>query len=199
MINWGQFTNWFSSNEATQTFKSLSFIGSVAGGISSAIGARYRTKSLISQYGYQAQLAKIDQASANLAAESELLAGNRQIGALTRKVGQIKGAQRARLAASGVSLQSGSAQDILNSTDVMKELDKQNIFISAVGRAGAARMRGVASGSRATGYQTAADYLSPGRATVSSLLGSFGSIADSWYKLSAARSGTNYTGPTVTI
>lgn len=110
--------------------------------------------------------------------------------------GQLKGRQRAGLAASGVRLDEGSALNILTDTDVMSEADalliRQNTSREAAGarirgaglRAQAAGTRAEAAAVRAGGaaYRGAASGISPNVAGIGSLLGGATSVADRWYR-----------------
>lgn len=75
--------------------------------------------------------AKISQ----LAAESALESGNKDIAILTLKAGQVKGAQRAALAANGVDIGEGSAAEVAASTEILKEIDVQQIKSNAIASA----------------------------------------------------------------
>lgn len=84
-----------------------------------------------------------NQRIAELAAQSSLAAGQQQIAAQTLKAGQVKGAQRAAMAANGIDLGEGSAAEVQVSTDMMKELDTNTLQANAVRTAWGYRAEGL--------------------------------------------------------
>jgi len=98
---------------------------------------------------FQAQIADINARMAERAAQSELLAGQRRIASLTLSAGQLKGKQRASMAANGIDLGVGSAAETLASTDLMKEIDKNTLEVNAVQSAWGYRTKGSAFSSQA--------------------------------------------------
>jgi len=90
------------------------------------------------------------------------------------RTGAVFGAQRAQLAANGVDLGSGSALDVLASTKYMGNRDALTIRDNATRAAWG-------YDTQASMDRTAASNISPGMAGFSSLLGSAGSVGQSWY------------------
>ena len=78
---------------------------------------------------------------AEAAAYYALDQGQKRVGAVTMKYGQVKGAQRARLAANRVGLGDGSAAELQASTDLMKEIDALTISADATANPSATRRR----------------------------------------------------------
>lgn len=130
-----------------------------------------------------AAMAEINAGVAERAAQQELSNGQDQIAAATEHAGQVKGAQRAAMAANGIDLGVGSAAEILTSTDLAKEHDIQTIQSNAVRAAWGHRMNATSLTNQAVTSRAGANSVSPLTAGTSSLLSSAGQIAGSWYPL----------------
>jgi len=137
---------------------------------------------------------------AELAAQSTLLQGQQQVGALTLKAGQVKSSQRAAMAANGIDLGTGNAAEIQASTDIMTEIDKNTIEANAVRSAWGYRAQAmnfknesIAAQSNGWAYRVDAESkrstsgsISPFSSAAGSMLGSAGSVAGSWYMFNKA-------------
>ena len=161
-------------------------ITQLAGAGSSMVGSYYSAKNQASTLNFQANIAGINARIAESAAQSELQKGQRQIGALTLQAGQLKARQRATLAANGVDLGYGSAAEIQASTDLMKEIDMDTVHANAVRSAWGYRTQKANYQTQAIMARAAAKGISPVESAVSSLLGSAGSVSNSWYGLKKA-------------
>ena len=115
----------------------------LGGALSSTIGSFYSAQTQRDNLRFQADMASINARIAEQSAQSALDAGNRQVGALTLKAGQLKSGQRAAMAANGVDLGQGSAAEVLASTDLMKEIDVNTLTANAVRSAWGYRTQGV--------------------------------------------------------
>lgn len=133
-----------------------------------------------------ATIADINAGQSELAAQQELARGNATVAATSQRAGQVKGAQRAALAANGVDLSEGSAAEVLTSTDLAKENDINTITANAVRAAWGQRMQATNFENEALTKRAGADSISPLMATTTSLLGSASQIASSWYMLNKA-------------
>ena len=145
------------------------------GGVAQAIGAYDSTAARRNMLGMDAQIAQLQGSQA-------LAAGQAQEEDSRLQSGQLFGRQRAQLAANGVQLGSGSALDLLTGTKVIGNIDATTIHNNAL-RA-------------AWGYQTqsdidryAASNLNPTTTALTTLLGSAGSVANSWYRYNNAMNG----------
>jgi hypothetical protein len=166
-----------------------------AGSITSAIGAFYaadiakiEAESRASALEYQQAIAEINAEVAEMNAQQALLAGDKQIGAVTMKYGQIKGAARASMAARGVVLGEGSAQEVVATTDLMKEIDVLTINANAVREAEAARMQKVSlqndalmAGASAGIERTMAGGITPFADAFTTFISGSTQVASSWY------------------
>lgn len=180
----------FSSSQLA----TASMVGQIGGAVGGAIGSYYSTNAQKTALEGQAELAKINARIAELGAQSVMAQGQQQVGALTLKAGQVKSSQRAAMAANGIDLGVGSAAEIQASTDIIKEIDANTITANAVRSAWGYKTQGVNMQNDALMRQAAAGSLNPAGSVASSLLGSAGSVAGSWYSLnkSGALKGTMF-------
>jgi hypothetical protein len=175
-----------------------------AGAVSSAMGAYSSAKSSQGSLNLQASIAEVNAGSirdaadinsrmAESAAQSTLLAGQRDVQRSQMATAGLKSRQRASMAANGVDLGEGSAAQVLTSTDVMGEADANTLHANAVREAWGIRTQAVAAngramvdatnqGNQALMSRSAASSISPSGAARTSLLGSAGSVASSWYQ-----------------
>lgn len=171
---------------AVGSLASASLLGQIGGAASSGIGSYFGAATQKITLQGQAAIADSNARMAELAAQSVLLQGQRQAGAVTLRAGQLKSSQRAAMAANGVDLGVGSAAELQASTDVMKEIDKDTVEANAVLNAWGYRTQAVNFQNEALSKRAAAKAISPAMAAGSSLLGSAGSVAGSWYSLGKA-------------
>jgi hypothetical protein len=157
-----------------------------AGAASAAVGAYYGAKSQQIAARGAAAIGDINAQQSELAAQQELFRGNAEVAAATQRAGQVKGAQRTALAANGVDLGVGSAAEVLTSTDIAKENDINTITANAVRSAWGYRTQATNFQNDALAKRASADSISPGMAAFTSLLGSAGQVASSWYVLNKA-------------
>lgn len=181
-----------------------------AGMASSAIGSYSSAKGQQSQMQYQAAMGTLNAAMAesdasllelnasisDTQAKMAIASGQREEQNLRLKSGQLKGRQRASLAASGVDLGVGSAAKVLATTDYMTEVDAGEIRANAARAAFgykvqqtnqkfaamSARTQGVNYQAGSAFASASASGISPMGAVTTSLLGSAGSVAPSVYK-----------------
>ncbi len=182
----------------------------IGGAASSAIGSYYSAATQKINLKTQANLANINAKIANigletqasiadtnarfaeLGAQSTLLQGQQQVGALTLNAGRLKSRQRAVLAANGIDLGVGSAAEIQASTDIMTEIDKNTLEANAVRSAWGMRTQATnyqnealaARASKRSSLPAVTSAISPFASFSASILGSAGSVASSWYQYS---------------
>jgi hypothetical protein len=180
-----------------------------AGAVNSAVGAYYSAKSQQAQQQYQAAIGQVNASLAESDAtlldlnssisESQgrltLMAGQREEQSVRLRTAQLKGTQRASLAASGVDLGEGSAARVLATTDYMGEVDARTVQANAARSAFgyqvqannqkfaamSARVQG-ANYTAGSAFATAnANTINPAASATTSLIGSAGQVATSWY------------------
>jgi len=148
----------------------------------SAVGAYTQAKN--QQAALQAE-AQVQQNNAQLAtwqgedsiARGEVAASNAMV-----KGGQVKGAQRAAMAANGVDLGGGSAQNILNDTDYLTAVDAATLRDNAAREAWGYRMQSRSYTDKAASARSGASGISPWLSAGTSLLTSATSVAGKWYQ-----------------
>lgn len=171
---------------AAKTAAMASLTMQVSGAASSAVGAYYSAKSTKASLNLQADLADINARMSESAAQSTLLTGQRQEQQSRIATANLKGTQRASMAANGIDLGEGTAAQVLTSTDVLGEVDAATIQANALHAAWGYRAQGVNQTNQAAMSRAAADAVSPNTGAFTSLLGSAGSVAASWYSMSKA-------------
>lgn len=153
-----------------------------AGAVSGAIGGFYSSKMAKNQLAFEASMADINARIAELGARSAFEQGQQQIAGLTMRAGQLKGSQRAAMAANGVDLGSGSAAEVQASTEIMKEIDKNTLEANAVRSAWGYRTEAANLQSGAAMKRGSAAGISPFATGASSLLTGASQVASSWYQ-----------------
>lgn len=148
-----------------------------------AVGAYFGAQSQQTALNGQAAIADINAKQSELSAQQELYKGNAAVAQVTQRAGMIKGSQRASMAANGIDLGSGSAAEVLTGTDIMKEQDANTLTANAVRAAWGYRTQGTNFQNEALMKRASADSINPLMAGATSLLGSAGSIAQSWYQM----------------
>ena len=89
----------------------------------------------------QANIARLNAQTMMRAYESTLRSSERDIQRTTMAAGRTRSAQRAALAANGVAIGEGSAAELQASTDIVKELDVNQIKSNALNQAWGYRMQ----------------------------------------------------------
>lgn len=159
-----------------------------AGAASSAMGAYFGAKSQKSSLELQANLADINARMSESAAQQTLLTGQREEQKSMIATANLKGTQRASMAANGIDLGQGTANQVLTSTDVLGEIDANTIHANAVLNAWGHRTQAVNQTNQALMSRASASAISPLTSMTTSLLGSAGSVASSWYTMNKAGS-----------
>ena len=134
------------------------------------------------QANYQAGVERNNQTSANWAASDALERGARDEMQQRQKNRALKGEQATRLAANGLSLDSGAPLAILEDTDYFGEADALAVRDNARREAWGYREQGRNSGAAAAMYSTQARAQNPGLSAGLSLLGSAASVSSAWTK-----------------
>lgn len=106
-----------------------------AGGGAATVGAYYAAQGQKKALGAQANMAETNARLADLNAQQAELTGQREVQSQRLKTAQIKGAQKAAVAANGLDLGSETAQAIQISTDLLGEVDANTIEANAINAA----------------------------------------------------------------
>lgn len=182
-----------------QAMGALSSAGAASGAAAST-KADLAFKSKIASINSQSIMdaAEINKKTTEEAAQTSMLAGEQDAHKIQLGASQLKSHQKVSLAANGIDLSSDTAQQILNTTDVMSEADVNTVQTNAVRQAWGYRMQGEAAMGRArteaanesaqAGRSAAASSaIDPNMSYKTSLLGSAGQVAGSWYQYSKAK------------
>lgn len=161
----------------------------IAGAASNAVGAYAGAKTSKRVGEYQSKVAAYNAQMDEYRAGDAISRGQTAVATQRLKTADIKGSQRARLAARGVALDEGSAFNILADTDFMGELDANTIGLNAEREAWALRSQAAMGRTNAQALRAHADAINPTQAAFSSLLSSGGSVASSWYRLNPGGGG----------
>lgn len=153
------------------------------GALMSAGGAYAKSQATKTAYQYQAQVARNNAQMDEYRAEDAINRGQQAEFRRGIQTGQTIGAQRARFAASGLSLDEGSPLNILSDTKFMGSLDRETIETNAAKEAYALRFQAENDNSNAALLQFRADQEHPTRAFATSLLGSANGVDSSWFKM----------------
>lgn len=154
------------------------------GALFSAMGAYGQAKMARTQLKLQAEMGALNQRISETAARGELMRGEREQQAVRMRTTQLKSRQRVAMAASGIDLGTGTAAEVLSSTDYMGEMDANTVEANAIRAAWGYRMQGANYGANAIMARGSASAISPGMSAVSSLLGSAAYAAPTLYSMS---------------
>lgn len=91
----------------------------------------------------QANIARLNAQMMERQAQGVLRSAEKAIVTKTMQAGQVKSTQRARLAANGIAVGVGSAAEVQASTDIIKEIDKNQLKTNAVADAWGYRLKAV--------------------------------------------------------
>lgn len=142
----------------------------------------------------QADVARINAAASERAAQAALLAGQRDEQRSGIATANLKATQQTGFAANGIDLGEGSAARTLTSTDVMGAIDKNTIAANALRGAWGYRVQATNYQNEAITKSSAAEAISPWMAAGSSLINGASKVADTWYTLNKAGALNNGTG-----
>jgi hypothetical protein len=165
-----------------QTLAAASLGAQGTGAVLSVIGAYQGAQSNKLAMQGTADFADINARMLESTAQSTLLTGQREEQKSRIATANLKGKQRAALAANGVDLGVGSAESILTTTDFMGEVDANTIAANAVMSAWGYRSQAVNETNKARSASAAASAINPEGAAFTSLIGGAGQVASSWYQ-----------------
>jgi hypothetical protein len=153
------------------------------GGISSTVGAYYAANAQKGALRAQADIDRLNAATSDRAAFGVMRQGERAEQAKRLETAAVKGKARVAMASNGVALDSRTPQQVLNTTDVMGEIDALEINANAVRSAWGYKTQAVDHRNRAVLAEGQAAGISPFMAGLTSLIGSATSIAGNWYNM----------------
>lgn len=154
-----------------------------AGTIMSTAAAYTKSKADKAAYEIQANTADANAALDTAKSADAKYRGEVAVQNARFKARQLEGQQRAGLAASGVSLESGSPLAILEGTEVMGARDSQIIRDNALKEAWGYDVAAVNERNNARFLRYRAGAERPGLDAATTLLTGVGSVASSWYNI----------------
>lgn len=156
------------------------------GGGMRAVSAYTSAKNEQAALTAQAQVARNNALLSEWQADDAEMRGEQAANNVRLKGNQVKGAQRAAMAANGVDLSVGSAQRTLNDTDYLTALDAAQLQDNAAREAWGYRRQGANYTSQAQAADAASSQISPWLAAGTSLLSSATAVAGRWYQQNGA-------------
>jgi hypothetical protein len=164
----------------------IAVVGAGASALSSYNKANTEKKNL----NYQAQVEANNAIIAQDQATVTELDGQQQVFQHDLQTSALYGTERANLAASGVDLGQGSANDILASTKLISKIDANTIQDNALRAAWGFKVQRDNATENASHLRENSNAISPGNAAFSSLLGSAVQANSSWNSYASSTGGT---------
>lgn len=155
---------------------------SAAGGAMSTVGSYYSALGEKSSLKFQATLAELNAEASESNARNSLRKGEREEQMLRLDNAQLKSAQRVSLAGNGVDLTSDTAAAILTSTDVLGEVDANQVKANALREAWGHRTKAVSHRNDALMRRATAKGIDPNMAAFSTLLTSAAQVGSQYSK-----------------
>ncbi len=153
-----------------------------------AMGAYSSSQAQKAGMKYQAQIAANNATIAQEQASIAIQDGQRQEQTQDLKTGQIYGAQRAAMAANGVDLGEGSANEVLTTTKFMGNRDALTIRDNAMRQAWGYDVQSQNFLDSSAADKAVGDSINPMMSAATSLLGSAASASSTWYAAQKAGS-----------
>lgn len=146
-----------------------------------AMGAYNQAKGEQAALRAEAQVQANNAQLAEWQAEDAVSRGELAAGEVLQRGGQIKGQQRAAMAANGVDLGYGSALQVITDTDYLTAIDATQVQQNAAREAWGYRMQGRQATDRSNAANRGADQVRPWLSAGTSLLTSATAAAKTWY------------------
>lgn len=156
---------------------------SIGQAIGSAYSAFVGAKTSAYVQKKQAQIAQDNAEIMRMGAETAYRQGEQQVAKITRRAGQIKGAQRARYAANGAALGVGSTAEVATNTDLDKEMDVWTAKLNAMQAAWGYSRKSLEYGAQgsALGTVSSTNRSLASAAALSAGLSGATQVASNWY------------------
>jgi hypothetical protein len=151
----------------------------------SATSAYTQAKNQQAALNAEAQVQANNAILAGWQADDSIARGDLAAQQQTLKGAQVKGSQRAAMAANGIDLSVGSAQAVLNDTDFITAVDAAQIRDNAAREAWGYRQSAKGYMDKSSAARSGASSISPWLSAGTSLLTSATSVANRWYQTNA--------------
>jgi hypothetical protein len=193
-FNWTSDGQLATSTAPTSTFGFGGGLGvggllSAFGGGMAATAAYSAAKNQQAALNAQAQVEANNAQLAEWQADDAIARGDTAVNVEQLKGAQIKSTQRNAMAANGVDLSGGSAQNVMNSADYMTSVDEATIRTNAARAAWGYQVQATNALNRSAAAKSAAEQVSPWLAAGTSLLSSATSVASRWYQANLKQNG----------
>lgn len=167
---------------------STDFLGSIgmglqlAGAVGGVLSSYNASRAKKAGYQYQAGVLRNNAAIDDMRAKDSMERGDTAIASTTMKYGNLKGSQRARLAANGVDVNEGGALNLLDDTEYFKNLDAATLRDNANLEAWGFKTSAQFKRADAANLDNAADAENPLFSAFGTALTSGGTVASNWYR-----------------
>lgn len=168
---------------------SLSTAFQAIGAVVSTVGAIQQAQAAQDQANYNAAVAENNAKIAEYQAQDAQQRGELEAQRVQREAAQVRGAQRATLAARGLSLGEGTPLSLLEQTEYFGAVDVATARTNAAKEAWANRMQKTNFETEAMSQRATASSINPLMAGASTLLSSSGKVADKWYNMNTPSMG----------
>ncbi len=155
---------------------------SIVSAVASMFGTYFQAKAQKKVAMYQAQIEERNRQMAELSAHMALQQSNWYISQRTQQAGQAKAEQKTRMGASGLKVGVGSSKEVLASTEVIKQIDVNQLYVNGYREAWGIRARGLGSAMQATATRSYASSISPIGSALSTLPGNLLQTYKTWHK-----------------
>lgn len=146
-----------------------------------AFGSYRQAQAAQAQANYNAAVAQNNAQVAEWQAQDAQRRGEEEAQAVRRNADQLKGRQRVTMAARGLDLTEGTAQELQDQTDFFGLTDVATTRNNAAREAWGRRVQGSNFQAEAGMNRATARQIRPGMAAASTLLSGAGQVADRWY------------------
>lgn len=150
---------------------------------SSAAGAFFGADAQKTSLKATAQTAEANARIMELAAQSEIMAGQRREQSERLKTANMKGTQKVAFAANGVDISSDSAVNVLTTTDTFGEISANTEAANAARSAWGYRTEATNQLNKARSARSSAKAINPFSSALTSLINSTSAISKSMYEL----------------
>lgn len=159
-------------------------LGMQAAGVGmSTVSAIYGAQMQQIAFNYQADISEINAKLSETQAMQAIESGRDQAGQVRMQAENLKGSQRAAIAANGIDRREGSAKNIIDSTTMLSEQEENNVKLNAARTAFGYRTQAINNNAQAAGARMSASSISPFLQGGTSLLSGSGQVASNWYTM----------------
>lgn len=168
----------------------------VAGLVMGAYGQQQQAEGQKNAAKYSAAVSENNGKIADIQAQDAIRRGDEEANKIARQANMMKGVQRNQMAAAGLELTEGTAQELQDQTDFFSLIDQDTARMNAKTEAWGIRQQGNQFRNDANMARSKAAGINPNLAAVGTLMSGSGAVADRWYSTGGAKKastgGTNW-------